>query len=66
LFWNGAGAVTLGILSTIKWDWLPALLLGSLIGGYVGAHISIKNSNLLIKQVFEVVTLLVGVKLIFS
>jgi len=66
LFWNGAGAVTLGILSTIKWDWLPALLLGSLIGGYVGAHISIQKSNLLIKRVFEVVTLLVGIKLIFS
>jgi len=66
LFWNGAGAVTLGILSTIQWDWLPALLLGSLIGGYAGAHISIKNSNLLIKRVFEIVTLLVGIKLIFS
>lgn len=66
LFWNGAGAVTLGLLASIQWDWLPALLLGSLIGGYVGAHISIKKSNHLIKRVFEVITFLVGIKLIFS
>ena len=66
LFWNGAGAITLGMLGSIKWDWLPALLLGSLIGGYAGAHISIKNSNRLIKRVFEVITLLVGIKLILS
>ena len=66
LFWNGVGAVTLGMLASIQWDWLPALLLGSLIGGYVGAHISIMKSNRLIKRVFEVITLLVGLKLIFS
>lgn len=66
LFWNGTGAITLGILSSIQWDWLPALVLGSLIGGYVGAHISIKKSNHLIKRVFELMTLLVGLKLVFS
>lgn len=66
LFWNGTGALTLGVLGSIQWDWLPALLLGSLIGGYFGAHISIKKSNRVIKRVFEVMTLLVGLKLIFS
>ena len=40
LFWNGAGAVTLGILGEIRWFWLPALLLGSFLGGYAGAHLS--------------------------
>ncbi|MDH5424821.1 MAG: sulfite exporter TauE/SafE family protein [Gammaproteobacteria bacterium] len=66
LFWNGAGAITLGLLGSIQWDWLPALILGSFIGGYAGAHISIKKSNYLIKRVFEVITMLVGLKLIFS
>jgi hypothetical protein len=65
LFWNGAGAVTLGILGEIRWSWLPALLLGSLLGGYLGAHWSIIKGNLWIKRVFEVITLLVGLKLIF-
>lgn len=66
LFWNATGAFTLGMLGSIQWDWLPALLLGSLIGGYLGAHISINRSNRLIKRVFELMTLLVGLKLILS
>jgi uncharacterized membrane protein YfcA len=65
LFWNGAGAVTLGILGEIKWSWLPALLAGSLLGGYLGAHWSIIKGNLWIKRSFEIITLLVGLKLIF-
>jgi len=66
LFWNGAGALTLGLQATVRWDWLPALLLGSLIGGYLGAHIAIAQGNRLIKRAFEVVTLLVGVKLVMG
>lgn len=66
LFWNGAGAITLGILGEIHWLWIPALLLGSVIGGYLGAHLAIVKGNTLIKRSFEVVTLLVGVKLIIG
>jgi len=64
VFWNGSGALTLGMLGEIRWDWLPALLLGSLLGGYLGAHLAITRGNRAIKRVFEVVTLLVGAKLI--
>lgn len=64
LFWNGSGALTLGLVSRIQWEWLPALLLGSLLGGYAGAHWAIARGNRAIKAAFEVVTLLVGVKLI--
>lgn len=66
LFWNGSGALTLGLLGEIKWEWLPALLLGSLIGGYLGAHWAIASGNRAIKRVFEVVTVLVGSKLIIG
>ena len=64
VFWNGTGAVALGILGEVQWNWLPALLAGSLLGGYAGAHLAILKGNRWIKRVFEVVTLLVGVKLI--
>ena len=64
LFWNSTGAITLGILAEIRWDWLPALLAGSLIGGYLGAHMAIKSGNRWIKRGFEIVTLLVGIKLV--
>ncbi|WP_077278289.1 sulfite exporter TauE/SafE family protein [Thioalkalivibrio denitrificans] len=64
IFWNGTGAVVLGILGDIRWTWLPALLAGSLIGGYLGASLGIRHGNRWIKRAFEAVTLLVGLSLI--
>jgi uncharacterized protein len=66
VFWNGAGAITLGVLGEIKWEWLPALLLGSLLGGYAGAHLSISSGNRWVKRGFETVTILMGLKLILG
>jgi len=66
LFWNGFGAFTLALQTQIKWDWLPALVLGSLIGGYAGAHFSIIKGNQWVKRCFETLTLAVGIKLIWS
>jgi uncharacterized protein len=66
VFWNGAGAITLGILGEIHWQWLPALLLGSLIGGYLGSHLAIKHGNRWIKRAFEIITMLIAVKLIWT
>jgi uncharacterized membrane protein YfcA len=66
VFWNGTGAITLGLLGEVKWLWLPVLLLGSLLGGYLGAHLSIAKGNKWIKRGFEIVTLLVGTKLILG
>lgn len=66
LFWNGSGAITLGILGEIRWEWLPALLAGSLLGGYLGSHLAIKHGNRWIKRAFELVTLLISVKLIWG
>ena len=65
LFWNGSGAITLGLLAQIQWTWLPALLLGSLLGGFIGAHLAIIKGNKWIKRVYETITILVGIKLIY-
>ncbi|MES9827366.1 MAG: sulfite exporter TauE/SafE family protein [Candidatus Thiodiazotropha sp.] len=66
VFWNGSGALTLGILGDIHWAWIPVLLIGSLLGGYLGAHLSIAKGNRWIKRGFEVVTLLIGTKLVLG
>lgn len=66
VFWNGAGALTLGLLGEIYWLWIPALLLGSVIGGFLGAHLAIVKGNKLIKRSFELLTLLIGIKLILG
>lgn len=64
VFWNGTGALVLGAIGTIAWDWMPALLAGSLLGGYIGSHFAIKKGNAWIKRVFEIVTILIGLKLL--
>lgn len=66
LFWNGTGALVLGYLGTIAWQWMPALLAGAILGGYAGSHIAIKKGNLWIKHSFEIVTILIGAKLIWG
>ncbi|MFD2179358.1 sulfite exporter TauE/SafE family protein [Veronia pacifica] len=67
LFWNGLGGLTLGLAGgDIHWPWLPVLLAGSALGGYLGAHLAHKGSNRLIKTVFEVVTFGVGIKLLLG
>jgi uncharacterized membrane protein YfcA len=66
LFWNASGAVTLGMLGDIHWLWIPALLLGSVLGGYLGAHLSIVKGNTWIKRSYEAVTLVIGLKLVFG
>lgn len=65
-FWNGTGALTLSLLSDVKWDWLPMLLLGSLVGGYLGASIALKYGNPFIKRLFEAITILVGISLLID
>ena len=63
MFWNGAGALTLGLAADIQWSWLPALILGSLLGGYIGAHLAIAKGNQWIKRAYEAITIVVGLKL---
>ena len=66
IFWNGTGALVLGMIGKIAWEWMPALLAGSLIGGYVGTHFAIKKGNVWIKRSFEIVTILIGLKLLWG
>ena len=66
LFWNGTGALVLGLQGPIRWDWVPVLLVASALGGYAGAHFAITAGNRWIKRVYEVVTLLVGAKLLLG
>ncbi|KDM92957.1 sulfite exporter TauE/SafE family protein [Photobacterium galatheae] len=67
LFWNGTGAVAMYAAGAdIYWPWLPILIAGSLLGGYLGAHLAGRQSNRLIKRCFEALTFLIGAKLLFG
>lgn len=64
LCWNGLGALMLAAQAPVQWGWLPALLAGSLAGGYLGAHWALLKGNGLVKRVFEGLTVVVGLKLL--
>lgn len=66
LFWNGAGAIFLSVQAPVAWSWLPPLLLGSLLGGYAGAHWALLKGNRLVKRAFEILTIIVGLHLLFD
>ncbi len=63
-FWNGTGALVLGVRGDIAWDLLPILLIGSLLGGFLGSHYAISKGRWFIKRAFECLTLLVGLTLL--
>ncbi len=66
LFWNASGAITMGVVAEIHWAWLPTLIMGSLLGGFMGAHMAINMGSKWIKRAYEVVTLVVGLKLLLG
>ena len=66
IFWNGIGALSLGLSGNIIWKFIPILILGSLIGGYFGAYFSIIKGSKFIKIVFEIVSLSIGICLLIK
>ena len=66
IFWNGIGALSLGLTGNIIWSYIPVLILGSLLGGYFGAYFSIIKGSKFIKFVFESVSFSVGISLLFK
>ncbi len=66
LFWNGFGALAVAVQTAPRWEWLPVLLIGSLLGAYFGAHLGIAKGNRIIKRSFELLTLLLGLKLLWD
>jgi hypothetical protein len=49
----------------IRYDYGFILLIGSLIGGYTGAHIAIKKGDKFVKILFIILVFISGIKLIF-
>lgn len=65
LLWNSMGAITIVTLGQhIQWNWMPALLLGSFIGGYAGTHLALLKGSVWVKRAFEIVAILSGLALI--
>ncbi len=66
IFWNGFGALSLGLTGNIIWRYIPVLIIGSLLGGYFGAYFSIIKGSKFVKYVFEIVSLSIGISLLLK
>ena len=66
IFWNGIGALSLGLTGNIIWSYIPVLILGSLIGGYLGAYFSIIKGSKFVKVIFEIISFSVGISLLLK
>ena len=66
LCWNASGSLLLGVIGEVHWHWVAPLLIGAILGGFFGAHLSIKKDNKLIKRAFEIVTIAVGLGLLIK
>ena len=64
IFWNGIGAISLGLNGNIIWRYVPILISCSLVGGYLGACFSLIKGSKFIKIVFEFVSCSVGISLL--
>ena len=64
IFWNGIGAISLGLNGNIIWSYVPILIFCSLVGGYLGACFSLIKGSKFIKIVFEFVSCSVGISLL--
>ena len=66
IFWNAAGAIALSKIGYLPLNILSVLIMGSLLGGFCGAHLSNLKGNKFIKQLFTCLCFLIGLTLIFK
>ena len=66
IFWNFTGAISLSKIGPVPSNILIILIIGSFLGGYLGAHLSKLKGNILIKKTFTIVSLSVGMSLLIK
>ena len=66
IFWNATGAIFLSKVGIIPVNLLTVLIIGSFLGGLIGAHLSNLKGNKLIKKLFTLICLFVGISLLIK
>lgn len=60
LIYNLIGAVILGLVVTVNWSFVAALILGAIIGGYAGSSLSLKREKALFGKYLRSLASLLG------
>ena len=64
--WNAVGAISVGALTAIDWQWIPVRSIAAFTGAYLGTTLLIKMRVAKVKFVFSSVSILSGVILILE
>lgn len=64
--WNAVGAVTIGMVTSIHWHWIPTMIVATLAGSYLGTTLLIKLPVKAVRVIFSMVAILSGSILIFA
>lgn len=66
LVWNSIAGITVAYAASVRWDWIPALAIGGVLGGYFGSSLALLKGNRFIKRAFETVTMIAGAWLLLQ
>lgn len=64
--WNAVGAFTVGAVTSIYWAWVPAMIIASFSGAYLGTMLLFKLPTEKVRIIFSCVAILSGVLLLFT
>lgn len=64
--WNAVGAVTVGMVTEIYWQWVPCLVISSFAGAYFGTTLLMKLPLRAVRLIFSIVAISSGIALIVS
>ena len=64
--WNAVGAFTVGAVTAIHWQWIPAMIVASFLGAYIGTSLLLKMPTEKVRVVFSIVAMLSGVLLMYT
>ena len=64
--WNAVGAFTVGAVTAIYWQWIPAMIIASFTGAFVGTALLLKLPVAKVRIIFSLVSILSGVLLVYT
>ncbi len=64
--WNAVGAITVGAVTAIHWQWIPAMIVAAFLGAFLGTALLLKMPTEKVRIVFSMVAILSGVLLMYT
>ncbi len=64
--WNLVGAVTIGAVTSIHWQWIPVMIVATFSGSYIGTALLVKLPVKIVKFIFASVAVISGALLLVT